>query len=123
MEYINNKRRKRSNQIIDKYSNIDNDNKNNYEDLINNLKNISINQNTNDLLLKLTKRMNDIEKKIDNFVKIEIKIEKLNKKLDEITLEKDYIIDNLKNENMDLKNYIYDLENKNIKIYSNDYFS
>jgi hypothetical protein len=120
------KRRKRSNAIVDNYDyrNIESENeiKNCYEEIINGLKNITLNQNTYELLLKLTKKMSDIEKKIDNFCKVEIKLDKLHKKMDEISTEKDYVIDGLKEQVFELKSHIIELENNDIKNYSNDYF-
>lgn len=126
MEDTTIKRRKRSNAIVDNYDyrNIDSENeiKNCYEEIINGLKNITLNQNTYELLLKLTKKMSDIEKKIDNFCKVEIKLDKLYKKMDEISTEKDYVIDGLKEQVFELKSHIIELENNDIKNYSNDYF-
>jgi hypothetical protein len=127
MEDTNIKRRKRSNAIVDNYDyrNIESENeiKNCYEEIINGLKNITLNQNTYELLLRLTKKMNNIEKKIDDFCKIEIKLDKLYKKMDEMSIEKDYIIDSLKEQVYQLNLDIIELENNNIKKYSNDYFS
>ena len=48
-----------------------------YNELVVDLNSISINYNNMDLLLKIIKKMDKLDKKIDDFSKIEIKIEKL----------------------------------------------
>jgi uncharacterized coiled-coil protein SlyX len=77
-----------------------------------------------ELILKLIKKIDKLDKKIDDFVKIEIKFNKLDEKIDKAITEKDYIIDNLKDEIFSLRNKINDFENNDSKKYSEyDYFS
>ena len=95
-----------------------------YNELVVDLNSISINYNNMDLLLKIIKKMDKLDKKIDDFSKIEIKIEKLDNKMEKSLIEKDYIIDNLKDEIFQLRNKINDLENISSKKYDRyDYFS
>jgi len=111
------KRRKRSLEINEEEYNLDA-----IDVIIDNIKEINLNQSNHELMLKLIKKMTIIEKKIDDFIKIETKLEKINKKIDEISSEKDYVIDNLKDEIYNLKNHINEIENKTEKKYSGDYF-
>lgn len=119
LENINNidniKRRKRSLEI-NEYEEIKINN------IVNDLKEINLNNSNNEIMQKMIKKMCIIEKKIDDFVRIEIKLDKLNKKVDDLSTEKDYVIDNLKDEIFNLKSHINEIENKCEKNYSNDYF-
>ena len=106
---FSNKKRK----YIDEDIFIDND----YNKIIENLNNININDYN--FLLKLIKKIDNLDKKIDNLTKLNFKFETLQKNIDIILIEKDYIIDNLKDEINNLKSDIKDL---NIQKNSNDYF-
>jgi len=89
-----------------------------YNKIIENLNDININDN-DDILIRLIKKIDNLDKKIDNLTKLNFKFETLQKNIDIILIEKDYIIDNLKDEINNLKS---DMKDLNIKKNSNDYF-
>lgn len=96
---------------------------NELNELVIDMNSISINYNM-EILLKIIKKIENLDKKIDDFSKIEIKMEKLNNKMETALIEKDYTIDNLKDEIYQLRNKINDLENLKSKKYSEyDYFN
>lgn len=123
-------------RINDDDSNVD------YDKLIDQLNEININNNNNFLLelnelnnstnkillLEMFKKVNLLEKKVDELNKINLKIDTLQKNIDKILIEKDYTIENLNNEIHELKadimekkysdEYKYGNSNKTI----NDYF-
>ena len=97
-----------------------------YENVINDINDIKINQNMYDMLIKLSKKIDTLEKKINNFnnlenkiISLDKKIENIDKKFDNIFYEKEYIIENLKDEIIYIKSEFN--ENKNNSKY--DYFN
>ncbi len=97
-----------------------------YNSIITNITDLKLNQNIYDLVVKLNKKIDSLEKKINGFNDIENKIINLDKKLhdidkkfDNIFYEKEYIIDNLKDEIIHIKSELS--ENKNNSKY--DYFN
>jgi chromosome segregation ATPase len=87
--------------------------------------NESNNSNNKLLLLELFKKINSLEKKVDELNKINLKMDTLQKSIDKILVEKDYTIENLNDQINELKSEIreknYTVEdNSNKKI--NDYF-
>jgi hypothetical protein len=112
-----NKRKREITDINEQYG------ENELDNLVIDMNSISINYNM-EILLKIIKKIENLDKKIDDFSKIEIKMEKLNNKMESALIEKDYIIDNLKDEIYQLRNKINDLENSNSKKYQDyDYFN
>lgn len=95
-------KRKRSNAICERYE-IDD-----YDELLSDIDKIKIDHNLYETLIKLIKNISNLEKKYDNFSKI--------------LYEKDYVIENLKDEVYQLKIQLNEIENKCEKNYSNDYF-
>jgi hypothetical protein len=110
------------------YLRINEDNNIDYDKLISQLNGISINNNnfllelnesnnSNNkiLLLEMFKKIDLLEKKVDELNKINFKIDTLQKNIDKILIEKDYTIENLNNEIQDLKADIME------KKYSDEY--
>lgn len=98
-----------------------------YQNLLSELNELNIsNSNSNKLMLsELLKKINIIEKKVDELNKINLKVDALQKNLDKILIEKDYTIENLHDQITDLKSEIREKnysseDNSNKKI--NDYF-
>jgi hypothetical protein len=123
------------------YLRINEDNNIDYDKLISKLSGLNINNNNflselNELnknnnkilLLEMFKKVDLLEKKVDELNKINLKIDTLQKNIDKILIEKDYTIENLNNEIHELKadimekkysdEYKYGNSNKTI----NDYF-
>jgi hypothetical protein len=103
----------------DVFINIDNiDKKNKYEndltEILNNVNKLNIDPNK-DLFTKIIKKIDDLEKKIETLYMVNIKIDTLKKDIDKILTEKDYIIENLKDEINDLKDQLkeskYNIDN------------
>jgi hypothetical protein len=91
------------------------------DDFIESLNDLYINKNKS-ILSTLFNKIEKLEKKFDNIDKLSIKIDNLEKNIEKMTIEKDYIIDNLKEEIKELRqeiNYNSSSDN-NHKI--NDYF-
>jgi len=110
------------------YLRINEDNNIDYDKLISQLNGISINNNnfllelnesnnSNNkiLLLEMFKKIDLLEKKVDELNKINFKIDTLQKNIDKILIEKDYTVENLNNEIQDLKADIME------KKYSDEY--
>lgn len=121
-------KRKRSTQLFEDYEKeIKTDVK--FNDIINNMNNIDINNN-NSLLYQLNLKMEDLEKKIEHIFlvkkeennELHKKIEYLNKKIDDIFRDKEYTIDKLNEEINYLKAKINEYENCPKYNNSNDYF-
>jgi len=87
-----------------------NENENDLVDLLNNINKLNIDSNK-DLFTKILKKINDLEKKVETFFMINIKIDTLKKDIDKILIEKDYVIENLKYEITDLKDQLKDTKN------------
>jgi len=83
-----------------------------YEDIICDLAHLNF-ANNNKMLTEIYKKISILEKKMDNFDKIHIKMEILQKNIDKIFVEKDYVIDSLKDEIKGLRDEIkYSSANK-----------
>jgi len=79
--------------------------------------NESNNSNNKLLLLELFKKINSLEKKVDELNKINLKMDTLQKSIDKILVEKDYTIENLNDQINELKSEIRE------KQYNNEYNS
>jgi len=117
-------KRRRSNAIHEEFEIITDINEE-YNNIINNMKKININNN-DQLLQKLNFKIVDLEKKIDNIYLTKKeeneKIEKLSKKIDDIFRDKEYTIDRLNEEIIYLKSKITEYENYPRSNNSNDYY-
>ena len=72
-----------------------------------------------ELLTKIMDKMNNLEKKVDTLLTLNIKIDNLKRDIDKILIEKDYIIENLHYEINDMKqNYIKEQNTKHNEINS-----
>lgn len=80
----------------------DNETTFNFETIINSLSELNLNQNK-ELISNLIKRINMFEKKFEDITKLGIKIDNMQKNIDKIFVEKDYVIDSLKDEICNLK--------------------
>lgn len=76
-----------------------------YEEIICDLAQLNFSSN-NKMLTEIYKKISILEKKMDHFDKINIKIEALQKNIDKIFVEKDYVIDSLKDEIKGLRDEI-----------------
>lgn len=129
MDHICFKRRKRSDteetvfQFLEE--NIEND-YNNKLDSVNNiikdLNDLKFDNQNKDILLEILKKINTLENRFDNINKLYNKIDVMEKNINKILIEKDYIIEGLKDEINSLKNDIKETKyNNENKLY--DYFS
>ena len=82
-----------------------------YEDIICDLAQLNF-ANNNKMLTEIYKKISIIEKKMDHFDKINIKMEALQKNIERILVEKDYLIDSLKDEIKGLRDEIKYTDNK-----------
>ena len=121
------KRRNENEDSLMEHDEISEENNINYQNLLSELNELNIsNSNSNKLMLsELLKKINIIEKKVDELNKINLKVDTLQKNLDKILIEKDYTIENLYDQITDLKSEIREKnysseDNSNKKI--NDYF-
>ena len=89
-----------------------NKDENDLVDLLNNINKLNIDSNK-DLFTKIIKKINDLEKKVETLLMVNIKIDTLKKDIDKILVEKDYVIENLKYEIYDLKDQLRE-SNRNI---------
>lgn len=94
---------------------------NEYDQLLNNFNNITIDKNTQ-LLEQIIQRLNKLESKIDKIFNEKDAVHKLEKKIDKIFTEKDYTIDALKDELYYFKDELKDLKNNTNNNKNNDYF-
>jgi predicted transcriptional regulator len=92
-----------------------------YDEIINTLNQLNINSNET-VLHKILKKMNGLEKKIDEMQKIYIKMDNFEKKMEKILIEKDYVIDNLKDEIEKLRSDNKELTETVYSSSKNDYF-
>jgi hypothetical protein len=131
------KKRRSENDDYIKENNTENNNIN-YEKLLSELNGMTMNNNnlllelnesnnSNNklLLLELFKKINSLEKKVDELNKVNLKMDALQKSIDKILVEKDYTIENLNDQINELKSEIREKnytteDNSNKKI--NDYF-
>ena len=93
----------------------------NEDDFLESLNDLYINKNKS-ILSTLFNKMEKLEKKFDNIDKLSIKIDKLEKNIEKMTIEKDYIIDNLKEEIQELRIEMNTNSNSDNSHKINDYF-
>ena len=93
----------------------------NEDDFLESLNDLYINKNKS-ILSTLFNKIDKLEKKFDNIDKISIKIDKLEKNIEKMTIEKDYIIDNLKEEIKELRIEMNTNSNSDNSHKINDYF-
>jgi hypothetical protein len=91
------------------------------DDFLESLNDLYINKNKS-ILSTLFSKIEKLEKKFDNIDKLSIKIDKLEKNIEKMTIEKDYIIDNLKDEIKELRIEINNNSNYDNNHKINDYF-
>jgi hypothetical protein len=92
---------------------------NNEHSLTNMLNNLNINNN-DDLLKKIIKKIDILEKNFEIIDKLNIKIDKLEKSINNTLIEKDYVIDNLKDNITNLICEIKELKYKNCENIKNE---
>ena len=111
------KRRKRSDSEETLFELLEEDNKlDSVNNMIKDLNDLKFDNQNKDILLEILKKINILESRFDNFNKLYSKIDIMQKNIEKILVEKDYIIDGLKDEINSLKNDIketkYNNENK-----------
>jgi phage-related tail protein len=92
-----------------------------HDEIINTLNNLNINNNEI-LLNKILKKITVLEKKIEDIQKIYIKMDNFEKKIEKILIEKDYIIDNLRDELSELRSENKELSQSLHSSNKNNYF-
>jgi hypothetical protein len=111
------KRRKRSDSEETLFELLEENNKlDSVNNMIKDLNDLKFDNQNKDILLEILKKINILESRFDNFNKLYSKIDIMQKNIEKILVEKDYIIDGLKDEINSLKNDIketkYNNENK-----------
>lgn len=100
--------------------NEDNDiNHNDINNILDSINNLNINNNEG-LFKDIIKKINSLEKKFDIIDKLNIKIDKLEKSINNILIEKDYVIDTLRDNINDLTSEIKELKYKNYESVKNE---
>lgn len=94
-------------------------NNNDINNILNSINNLNINNNE-ELFKNITKKINSLEKKFDIIDKLNIKIDKLEKSINNILIEKDYVIDTLRDNINDLTTEIKELKYKNYENIKNE---
>jgi Zn-dependent oligopeptidase len=90
--------------------------------IIKDLNDLKVDNQNKDILLEILKKINILESRVDNINKLYNKIDIMEKNIDKILVEKDYVIDGLKDEISYLKDDIKERKyNNENKLY--DYFS
>jgi Zn-dependent oligopeptidase len=90
--------------------------------MIKDLNDLKFDNQNKDILLEILKKMNILENRFDNINKLYNKIDIMEKNIDKILVEKDYVIDGLKDEINSLRDDIKETKyNNENKLY--DYFS
>jgi hypothetical protein len=117
MDNICFKRRKRSDSEETLFEFLEENNKlDSVNNMIKDLNDLKFDNQNKDILLEILKKINILESQFDNFNKLYSKINIMEKNIEKILVEKDYIIDGLKDEINSLKNDIketkYNNENK-----------
>ena len=123
------KRRKRSDSEETLFEFLEDNIENNYSNkldevnnMIKDLNDLKVDNQNKDILLEILKKINILESRFDNVNKLYNKIDIMEKNINKILVEKDYIIDGLKDEINSLKNDIKETKyNNENKLY--DYFS
>ena len=123
MDHICFKRRKRSDSEETLFEFLEENNKlDEVNNMIKDLNDLKVDNQNKDILLEILKKINILESRFDNFNKLYSKIEIIQKNIDKILIEKDYVIDGLKDEINSLKNDIKETKyNNENKLYN--YFS
>ena len=111
------KRQKRSDSEETLFEFLEENNKlDEVNNIIKDLNDLKFDNQNKDILLEILKKINILESKFDNINKLYNKINIMEKNIEKILVEKDYIIDGLKDEINSLKNDIketkYNNENK-----------
>jgi hypothetical protein len=126
MEYPCLKRRR--NMSIETLYDSDHDHDSNINDITNiidDISNLNI-KNNNEQHLELLAKINSLEKKVDELSKVNIKIDTMQKSIDKILSEKDYVIEHLQDEIATLKDDIRESKSRGNESISskkvNDYF-
>lgn len=113
------KRKKRSTSEETVFQFLEENNKlDSINNIIKDLNDLKVDNQNKDILLEILKKINILESRVDNINKLYNKIDIMEKNIDKILVEKDYVIDGLKDEISYLKETKYNNENK---LY--DYFS
>ena len=117
------KRQKRSNTEETLFQFLEENNKlDSINNIIKDINNLKFDNQNKDILLEILKKMNILENRFDNINKLYNKIDIMEKNIDKILVEKDYVIDGLKDEINSLRNDIKETKyNNENKLY--DYFS
>lgn len=117
------KRRKRSDSEETLFEFLEENNKlDEVNNIIKDLNDLKVDNQNKDILLEILKKINILENRFDNINKLYNKIDIIEKNIDKILVEKDYVIDGLKDEINSLKNDIKETKyNNENKLY--DYFS
>ena len=117
------KRRKRSDTEETVFQFLEENNKlDSVNNMIKDLNDLKFDNQNKDILLEILKKINILENRFDNINKLYNKIEIMEKNIDKILVEKDYVIDGLKDEINSLRNDIKETKyNNENKLY--DYFS
>jgi len=116
------KRRKRSDSEETLFEFLEENNKlDEVNNMIKDLNDLKFDNQNKDILLEILKKINILESRFDNFNKLYSKIDIMQKNIDKILIEKDYVIEGLKDEINSLKNDIKETKyNNENKLY--DYF-
>jgi len=116
------KRRKRSDSEETLFEFLEENNKlDEVNNMIKDLNDLKVDNQNKDILLEILKKINILESRFDNFNKLYSKIDIMQKNIDKILIEKDYVIEGLKDEINSLKNDIKETKyNNENKLY--DYF-
>ena len=117
------KRRKRSDTEETVFQFLEENNKlDSINNIIKDLNDLKVDNQNKDILLEILKKINILESRVDNINKLYNKIDIMEKNIDKILVEKDYVIDGLKDEISYLKDEIKETKyNNENKLY--DYFS
>ena len=116
------KRRKRSDSQETLFEFLEDNNKlDEVNNIIKDLNDLKVDNQNKDILLEILKKINILESRFDNFNKLYSKIDIIEKNIDKILIEKDYVIEGLKDKINSLKNDIKETKyNNENKLY--DYF-
>ena len=113
---MNNSNKRKKNEFNSNFNN--SDNSDNYEkSLIDKIENLDLDINLNSN--NISKRFKKIDEKLESIDKIYKKLDYMQTTIEKILIEKDYVIENLRNENIELKKEL--ISNINLNK-DNDYF-
>jgi len=120
--HICSKRRKRSDSEETLFEFLEENNKlDEVNNIIKDLNDLKFDNKNKDILLEILKKINILESRSENINKLYNKIDIIEKNIDKILVEKDYVIDGLRDEINSLRNDIKETKyNNENKLY--DYF-